>query len=493
MDKENGGKSDALNTGACAARYPLVCCLDADIILEEDALLRVARPMIESSKVAAVGGIVRVANGSEFEKGRMVNIKTPRKLLPNFQIVEYLRAFIAVRTAWSKLNCLLIISGAIGMFRRRDLISAGGYAHDTVGEDMELTTRIHRALRENHRRYRVTFVPDPVAWTEVPDTLKVLGRQRDRWHRGLIDTLFRHRKMLFNPRYGTVGLLGMPYFFLFEFIGPVVEILGYAAFITGLLLGVLDLEFVIAFFLAAIGLGALLSTAAVFLEELRLERYPRWRDLLKLTAYSVLENFGYRQVNTLWRAMAIVSFPRKNQSWGAMEGKGFAGEKTSIPEARRQITEPERGDDTTMRRYLRPRRQAPEADVEEQPATAAPTQDSPQETPAPTETEQPEGRVEEGVQLGGDAQVEEDERLEGAVTVTSEYIVRLERESEDANALIRDLGGFVERVDVLRDRLKEDARRIGELRERLEQGIAEVNALRSQIEEDTSRVDELIR
>ena len=259
------------------------------------------------------------------------------------------------------------------------------------------------------------------------------------------------------------------------------------------MLGVLNLEFVIAFFLAAIGLGALLSTAAVFLEELRLERYPRWRDLLKLTAYSVVENFGYRQVNTFWRVMAIVSFLRKNQSWGAMERKGFAGEKTSIPEARRQITEPERGDDTTVRRYLRPRRQAPEAGVEEQPATAAPTQDSPQETPAPTETEQPEERVEEGVQLGEDAQLEEDERLEGAVTVTSEYIARLERESEDANALIRDLGEFVERVDVLRDRLKEDARRIGELRERLEQGIAEVNALRSQIEEDTSRVDELIR
>ena len=326
VDKENGGKSDALNAGACAARYPLICCMDADIILEEDALLKVARPMIESSKVAAVGGIVRVANGSEFEKGRIVNIKTPRKLLPNFQIVEYLRAFIAVRTAWSKLNCLLIISGAFGMFKRRDLISAGGYAHDTVGEDMELTTRMHRALRENHRRYHVTFVPDPVAWTEVPDTLKVLGRQRDRWHRGLIDTLFRHRKMLFNPRYGTVGLLGMPYFFLFEFIGPVVETLGYAAFIIGLLLGILNLEFAIAFFLAAIGLGALLSTATVFLEKLRLERYPRWRDLLKLTAYSVLENIGYRQVNTFWRVMAIVSFLPKNQSWGAMERKGFAGE-----------------------------------------------------------------------------------------------------------------------------------------------------------------------
>ena len=323
VDKHNGGKSDALNAGVCAANYPLVCCLDADIILEEDALLRVARPMIESGAVAAVGGIVRVANGCRFEKGRIIEVRTSKKALPNFQIVEYLRAFIAVRTAWSKLNCLLIISGAFGMFRRRDLILAGGYSDDTVGEDMELTTRIHRVLRENDRRYRISFVPDPIAWTEVPDTLRVLRRQRDRWHRGLIDTLMRHRRMLFNPRYGTVGLVGMPYFFLFEFLGPVIELLGYLAFVVGLALGVINGVFALAFFLAAVGLGVLLSTAAVFLEELRLERYPGWRDLVKLTLYGILENFGYRQLNTLWRALAIVSYLRNNTDWGAMERRGF--------------------------------------------------------------------------------------------------------------------------------------------------------------------------
>ncbi|MEJ7840712.1 MAG: glycosyltransferase [Rubrobacter sp.] len=323
VDKENGGKADALNVGVCAARYPLVCNLDADIILEEDALLRAARPMIESREVAAVGGIVRVANGCEFERGRLVKVKTPKKALPNFQIVEYLRAFIASRTAWSKLNCLLIISGAFGMFRRRDVIAAGGYLHETVGEDMELVTRMHRVLRENGRRYKILFIPDPVAWTEVPDTLRVLGRQRNRWHRGLMDTLVRHKKMLLRPRYGTVGLIAMPYFFLFEFLGPVVELFGYVAFVLGLLLGYLNLPFAIAFFLAAVGLGALLSTAAVFLEELRLERYPRWRDLLKLTFYGILENFGYRQINTVWRATAIVSFLRKSTDWGSMERQGF--------------------------------------------------------------------------------------------------------------------------------------------------------------------------
>ena len=324
VDKENGGKSDALNAGVCAASYPLVCCMDADVILEENSLLHIARPMIESSEVAAVGGFIRVANGCEFERGRLIEAKLPVKPLPNFQMAEYLRAFLASRTAWSKLNCLLIISGAFGMFRRSDLIFVGGFAHDTVGEDMELITRGHRVLRENDRRYKISFIPDPVAWTEVPETLRVLRRQRDRWHRGLLDTLVRHRRMLFNPRYGTVGLIGMPYYFLFEFLGPAIEVLGYFAFVIGLLLGIINVPFALAFLLAAVGLGILLSTAAVYLQALCIERTVRWRDVGKILAYGVLENFGYRQVNAFWRAMALVSFLRKDSDWGRMEHKGFS-------------------------------------------------------------------------------------------------------------------------------------------------------------------------
>jgi cellulose synthase/poly-beta-1,6-N-acetylglucosamine synthase-like glycosyltransferase len=227
------------------------------------------------------------------------------------------------------MNCLLIISGAFGMFRRQDFIEAGGYARDTVGEDMEIVTRMHRTLRERGEEYRISFILDPVAWKEVPATLRILRRQRDRWHRGLMDILIRHRKVFLNPAYGAVGLLAMPYFFLFEFLGPVVEVLGYAAFVTGLVIGVLDLDFAVAFFIAAVGLRTLLSVAAVLLEELRLRRYPRWIDVAKLTLYGILENFGYRQLNTFWRFMAIISFLRKNQSWGAMERRGFDPATTS--------------------------------------------------------------------------------------------------------------------------------------------------------------------
>jgi cellulose synthase/poly-beta-1,6-N-acetylglucosamine synthase-like glycosyltransferase len=327
VDKENGGRSDAQNAGICAANYPLVCCTDADVLMEEDALLRVARPMVESSEVVGVGGFIRVANGCVIDSGRVVEARTPKNPLPNFQIVEYLRAFLAGRTGWSTLNCMLIISGAFGLFRRQDVIEAGGLATDSIGEDMELTMRMHRTLREKKVKYRIVFVPDPVAWTEVPDTLRVLGRQRDRWHRGLTDTLIRNKKMLFNPRYGTVGLLAMPYFLIFEWLGPIIELVGYVAFILGLTLGIINLEFALLFFIVAVGLGALLSVAAVFLEELRLRRYPRWRDLGKLTAYGILENFGYRQLNTYWRVKGLISFVRKNTEWGEMERKGFAPAK----------------------------------------------------------------------------------------------------------------------------------------------------------------------
>jgi cellulose synthase/poly-beta-1,6-N-acetylglucosamine synthase-like glycosyltransferase len=330
IDKDNGGKSDALNAGVSAARYPLVCCIDADIVLEEDALLRIVRPMAESSEVVAVGGLVRVANGSYFERGRLVRAAAPKGLLAGIQVVEYLRAFVSTRTAWSRLNCLLIISGAFGLFRRADLIRAGGYATDTVGEDMEIATRMHRTLREAGERYRISFVPDPVAWTEAPATLSVLARQRDRWHRGLIETLSRHRRMVANPRYGTVGMLAMPYFVLFELFGPVLEIVGYVVLGAGVLTGSLHGGIVLAFLVATVGLGALPSVAAVFLEELRLTTYSSSRDLVRLLCCALVENLGYRQLTALWRVRAIGSYLRKDREWGVMDRQGFLSREDPV-------------------------------------------------------------------------------------------------------------------------------------------------------------------
>jgi cellulose synthase/poly-beta-1,6-N-acetylglucosamine synthase-like glycosyltransferase len=218
---------------------------------------------------------------------------------------------------------MLIISGAFGLFRRSLVVELGGYATDTVGEDMELVVRIHRACRERKVRYRVTFIPDPVAWTEAPETLRVLGRQRDRWQRGLMQVLWRHRAMMFNPRYGRIGMIAFPYFWFLEGWGPWLELVGYVSFGVALAVGAWSPLYVVAFFVLAFVFGAALSFAAVALEELSFRRYARWRELAALFGLSLLEPFGYRQMNTWWRAKGLWSALRGVQGWGAMERRGF--------------------------------------------------------------------------------------------------------------------------------------------------------------------------
>ena len=237
VDKDNGGKADALNAGVNVARGELVCAIDADTIIESDALLRMVRPFLYRDDVVAAGGTIRAANGSDVVRGRVVAPRAPRRVLPALQAVEYLRAFLTGRLGWNRLGGNLIISGAFGMFRRESMLDASGYEHETVGEDMELVARLRRRAYERGGPGRVDFIPDPVAWTEVPQSLRVLGRQRDRWHRGLADVLWRHRRMLLNPRYGSVGLVAFPYFLGVELLAPVIEALGLVGLGVGLALG----------------------------------------------------------------------------------------------------------------------------------------------------------------------------------------------------------------------------------------------------------------
>jgi cellulose synthase/poly-beta-1,6-N-acetylglucosamine synthase-like glycosyltransferase len=323
VDKVNGGKADALNAGLSLCRTPLFCAIDADTLIERDALTRISRPFLEDARTVAAGGIIRIANGSTVESGRVTNIRLPGKLLARFQVLEYLRAFLSGRMGWDALDSTLVISGAFGMFRRSTVVAAGGYARDTVGEDMELVVRLHRHCRENRIPYGVRFVPDPVAWTECPESLRVLGRQRDRWQRGLIESMWRHRVMLFNPRYGRVGFLAYPYFFFLEMIGPVVEALGYFAFILTILLGRASALYVIAFLLLAVVFGIALSVAAVALEELSFRRYTKGRDLVVLLGLSFVETIGYRQLNTWWRFRGVISKLRGVRTWGVMDRQGF--------------------------------------------------------------------------------------------------------------------------------------------------------------------------
>ena len=325
VDKENGGKADALNAGINAAKYPLICSVDADSLLEQDALIRIARRfLLDPERVLAVGGIVRIANGCATASGRVIDVNLPRSWLARFQVVEYLRAFLGGRVAFSTSNCLLVVSGAFGLFKKWAVLAAGGYDPRTVGEDMELIVRLHRWARERKMDYRIVFQPDPVCWTEAPESLRVLKKQRNRWQRGTIETLWKHRAMVARPGYGLLGFLALPCFVLFEGLGPLVESAGYVITALGLSLGIFAPRIAILFFIAAVVNGIVLSGACVVLGELSTRRYPRVSNVLSLLVAAVGENFGFRQLLTLWRAQAFWDLWKGKKSWGTMERTGFS-------------------------------------------------------------------------------------------------------------------------------------------------------------------------
>lgn len=325
VDKENGGKADALNAGINCSRTALFCAIDADSILESDALLRVVRPFIDEPDLTiAAGGTIRIANGCKVDSGRISDIKLPRNFLALVQIVEYLRAFLMARVGLAKMQALTVISGAFGLFRRRQVVEVGGYSHGTVGEDMELVLKLHRLMREAKRDYRINFIAEPVCWTECPDTLSVLGRQRARWQRGALECFVKHKDMLFNPRYGRIGIVGFGHILLVDVLGPLLEVLGYILVPLLWALGLLALPWLLAFLAVTFMFGVSLSIATLVLEEIQLRRFPKARELAVLAVIAVLENFGYRQLSNLWRLQGWWQFIRKQQSWGTMTRKGFS-------------------------------------------------------------------------------------------------------------------------------------------------------------------------
>jgi cellulose synthase/poly-beta-1,6-N-acetylglucosamine synthase-like glycosyltransferase len=275
-------------------------------------------------RTVASGGVIRVANGCTVVAGRIVDVRMPRRWLPRVQVVEYLRAFLLGRTGWSRIGGLLIISGAFGIFRRDLLVEVGGLAHDCIGEDAELVVRLHKHLRRQKRDYRIVFVAEPVSWSEAPSTLKVLGKQRRRWHRGITEILRKHKSMILNPRYGRIGLLAMPYYVLFELLAPLIELAGIILVPLGLYVGAVNTRFAFVFIAVAYGYALLLNLVALTVEEYSFHRYHRWTDLVASVLASILENVGYRQLTALWRVMGMWSAIRGGKHvWGEMTRTGF--------------------------------------------------------------------------------------------------------------------------------------------------------------------------
>jgi cellulose synthase/poly-beta-1,6-N-acetylglucosamine synthase-like glycosyltransferase len=329
VDKENGGKADALNVGIDVSRSPLFCAVDADSMLESDALLHAVQPFLRNpAEVVAVGGTIRVANGCDIHGGRVIRVGLSRKLLPLLQTVEYTRAFLIARIAMSRLNVLTMISGAFGIFRRSAAVAAGGYDTNTVGEDYELVMRLHRYHLENKIPYDVVSVAEPVCWTEVPQSVNILSRQRKRWQRGALETFFKHKKLLFNPRYGRVGMIGMPFSLLIDVLGPIVEVLGYLLVPLMWVSGLIEPSYALAYLALTFVFGIFISAGALILEEISLHRIPRARDLLLLMGMILIENFGYRQINNVWRVIGWWEFLRKKRSWGEMTRTGLSEKKT---------------------------------------------------------------------------------------------------------------------------------------------------------------------
>jgi cellulose synthase/poly-beta-1,6-N-acetylglucosamine synthase-like glycosyltransferase len=324
IDKEWGGKADALNCGVNVSRSPYFCSLDADSLLEKDALIRVMTPLLDSNvPVIASGGVVRIINGLRLtDEITIEEIDLPDNTLLLFQIVEYIRGFLFGRVGWDTLRSLLILSGTFSLFQKAGVVEAGGFTVGNVAEDMEMIVRLHRHMLKKNKPYRIRFVSDPICWTEAPDDLKMLGRQRRRWHLGLIQSVSQNREMIFNPQFGKIGMAVLPYYILFEILGPVIEVLGYFFVIISYFLGILSLDFLLLFLTLAIFYGVFLSTASIFLEELTFRRYPKWSHLFRLLIYGVLENFGYRQINSFWRVEALIQYIAGKRAWEHTRKRG---------------------------------------------------------------------------------------------------------------------------------------------------------------------------
>lgn len=322
VDKHNGGKADSLNAAVNVASGELVCAIDADTLVAVDALQQLASPFLTDSNTVAVGGTIRLVNDAIRTDGQIVDVRAPRRLLVGAQVVEYTRSFLVGRIGWGPLGGNLIISGAFGLFQRAALMEINGYAHDSVGEDMELIVRLRRTAYERGKVAKVEFSPEPVAFTEAPESLRTLARQRNRWFRGLLDVLVRHRRMILRPRYGSAGMLGLPYFVVVEALAPVLEIAGLATLLVVGIAGGLTASMLIPVGLAYLA-GMCASFFVLIVDDLAFGTFGSTRDRALIVGHVVFEHLVFRPMTLVWRIWGLILFLQGRSEWGVQERRGL--------------------------------------------------------------------------------------------------------------------------------------------------------------------------
>jgi len=312
IDKENGGKSDALNAGINVSKYPLFCSLDADTILNRDSILKAVLLFSQDGTTIATGGTIGILNGSSLTPEHTLIRRLPKRLMEQMQIIEYTRGFLAGRTFWAAINGLLIVSGAFGIFRKDIVMAINGY-RKTIGEDLDLLIRMRRYCYEENKPHRVSYFPDIMSWTQIPSDYSSLLKQRNRWHRGLIETLFHNRKMIFNPRYGVIGLLTLPYYLLIEALNPLITFLGVIAVTILYLVGLINPDTIVLFFVLEFVWGITLNILSFWLEVF-LESSFKTTEILRLILASILEPFYYKPLIKMEQLIATFTF--MNTQWG---------------------------------------------------------------------------------------------------------------------------------------------------------------------------------
>jgi len=313
IDKENGGRSDALNAAIVYSRGPLVMVMDADEIVANDTLALAMRPFLaDPFRTVAVGATLGLANGCRIVRGRLIETGRPRQILPLFQAVEYDRSFRVARLASSTLHAMPIVSGGFGLLRRDVVIAAGGYDPGTIGEDFDLTLRLHRLLKDSDSPYRIAQVPDALCWTLAPESRRVLRRQRRRWHRGLAQVLWKERGMLFRPRYGLVGCAAIPWACLYELFNPPMVLLATLTIVVGIVLGIIGWQAL----LVAWAWTVIPTLAAFLMTESPGGTKTGWRNLGAVLAAMSTE-IAYQWLTMVFRLESML--PRRKTTWGDME------------------------------------------------------------------------------------------------------------------------------------------------------------------------------